>query len=160
MGIITSTISNITYETSLIDHTHYITYSYISKSTLFFYLQQLFDSIILPVALYGCKLWALVNIDILKVYTYEYVTCFWKTRKSSQRLWFMANWVACQFNMDNNMLCFRYRTVTGNDNKFTSTLYKWIDKVKNSLWVCELDLFTFKSHGFQIQVQRHVQRLL
>ena len=110
---------------------------------------QLFDSVVAPVALYGCEIWGFMNTDLLEKLHLRYCKMVLKVKKSTNTCMVYGELgrLPLQFNIDSRMLCFWYRIFTGKNNKFSITFYKlmyklhslgiysckWITKIENTL---------------------------
>ena len=115
---------------------------------------KLFDSVVMPVALYGCEIWGFSSTDIIEKLHLQFCKMILKVKKSTPTCMVYGELgrLPIQYNIDSRMLCFWFRTVTCGGNKFTTTFYKlmhrlhssgtysckWIEKIKNTLSVCGL----------------------
>ena len=52
---------------------------------------HLFDTLILPILLYGCELWGFENVEQIEVFHRKYLRNILQVRKAHQMQWCMEN---------------------------------------------------------------------
>ena len=90
-------------------------------------LLQLFDSVVAPVAVYGCEIWGFMNTDRLEKLHLRYCKMVLKVKKSTNTCMVYGELgrLPLQFNIDSRMLCFWYRIVTSKTTNFQLLFINW-----------------------------------
>ena len=120
---------------------------------------QLFDSMVLPIALYGCELWGFKNIDVVEKMHLQFCKMMLKVKNSTNNNMVLGELgrLPLAYNVDCRMLGFWYKLITGQQNKISCILYKalfnldaqfqfkndWLNKIRTILCNCGLDEYWF-----------------
>ena len=116
---------------------------------------QLFDSMVVPIATYGCEIWGFKNITMLEKLHLQFCKYILRLNRGTPTVMVLGELgrfpiehiISCK------MLGFWYRLLTGHNNKISSIMYKlvinlekrgiytfeWIRHIKNILTNCELE---------------------
>jgi hypothetical protein len=110
-------------------------YSLISKSKklgLSVDLQlQLFDSLIVPIALYGCELWGCKNVEITEQLHLKIIKMLLKVNKATPKcmLYGELGRLPLKCNIELRMITFWYRLVSGSKKKISYYIYQLLYKL-------------------------------
>jgi hypothetical protein len=114
---------------------------------------QLFDSVVAPVALYGCEVWGFGNTNIIDKLQVRFCKILLKAKRSTPTCMVLGELgrLPIQFNIESRMLGFWFRCLNGNGKiscSFYKLLYKlhtqnvysskWLLKIRNILDKCGL----------------------
>ena len=118
---------------------------------------HLFDSVVMPIALYGCEVWGFLNIDLLEKLHLLFCKMILKVKKSTPTCMVLGELgrFPVQYNVDLRLLCFWFKTIKSSSNKFSLTFYKllyklhtlgiysneWLKKVECTLTACGMSEF-------------------
>ena len=110
---------------------------------------HLFDSLIVPILLYGCEIWGFENYEAIKILHRKYIKQMLGLRKSTPgcMVYGESGKTKLKAIIDNRMMTFWCRIITGNRDKITYVMYqlarhmhsrnvidsKWISHVNNML---------------------------
>ena len=92
---------------------------------------HLFDSVVMPIALYGCEVWVFLNIDLLEKLHLLFCKMILKVKKSTPTCMVLGELgrFPVQYNVDLRLLCFWFKTIKSRSNKFSLTFYKLLYKL-------------------------------
>ena len=115
---------------------------------------QLFDSVVLPIALYGCELWGFRNLEILEKLHLQYCKIILNVKKctTSAMVYGELGRLPLEYNVKCRMLGFWFKMVCGKNSKISCILYNlvynlhtqnrftyvWIDQIKSILLECDM----------------------
>ena len=115
---------------------------------------HLFDSIIVPIATYGCEIWGFKNIEILEKLHLQYCKILLRVKKCTPNVMVLGELgrLPIDYNVKSRMLGFWYKLVSGNNCKISVILYKllmklhqhnifsadWIVQMENTMNECGL----------------------
>ena len=87
---------------------------------------QLFDSLILPIMLYGCEVWGFKKVEILEKLQLQYCKILLNMKKCTPNVMVLGELgrLPMEFYVNCRMLGFWHKLVTGNQNKILCILYK------------------------------------
>ena len=115
---------------------------------------QLFDSLVLPIALYGCEVWGCKETDIMEKLHLQFCKMLLKVNKCTTTAMVLGELgrYPIKYYVDYRMLCYWYRLVSGDKSKISYIMYNmlycldkngifnsgWISAIKQLLTKCEL----------------------
>ena len=113
---------------------------------------QLFDSLILPILLYGCEVWGFKKIDMLERLHLQYCKILLNVKKCTPNVMVLGELgrLPIEFHTNCRMLGFWHKLINGFQNKISCILYKliynlhignvylseWLKKIKDILYKC------------------------
>ena len=111
---------------------------------------QLFDSLILPILLYGCEVWGFKKIDMLERLHLQYCKILLNVKKCTPNVMVLGELgrLPIEFHTNCRMLGFWHKLINGFQNKISCILYKliynlhignvylseWLKKIKDILY--------------------------
>ena len=132
---------------------------------------QLFDSLVVPIALYGCEILGFKNVQIIEKLHLQFCKMILKVKNSTNNCMVLGELgrLPLAFNIDCRMLGFWHRLVTGKHNKISCILYKllynldtqfmlssdWLSRIKSIL--CDSGLDEFWYDPARVQVLSYVK---
>jgi hypothetical protein len=115
---------------------------------------QLFDSLVLPIALYGCEVWGCKNLEITEQLHLKFMRMLLRVNKATPKcmLYGELGRLPLKYNIEIRMISFWYRIISGNKRKLSYNIYQllynldktgifqsdWIIKIKEILTKCNL----------------------
>ena len=118
---------------------------------------QLFDSLVLPICLYGCEVWGFKHVEIAESLHLQFCKTVLKLNKSTPSCMVLGELgrFKLQYNVDIRMLTYWYKTVCGISTKLAHIFYTLLFKMSNhgiycSQWILRIknilqkyDLYNF-----------------
>ena len=114
----------------------------------------LFDTLVIPVALYGSEVWGFKNVDIVEQLHLKYMRMLLKVNNSTPKcmLYGELGRLPLKYNVELRMINFWYRLISGNKRKISYNMYQllfklddfgvyhseWITKLKEIIQKCNL----------------------
>ena len=118
---------------------------------------QLFDSMVLPITLYGCEIWGFRKLEVIEKLHLQYCKILLNVKKCTPNVMVLGELgrLPLEYNVNCRMLGFWYKLINGKDSKISCTLYKlilklhcaktfsidWIVKIESILRDC--DMYSF-----------------
>ena len=115
---------------------------------------HLFDSIVLPVALYGSEVWGFKNVEIIEKLHLQFCKMILGVKKCTPSCMVLGDLgrLPIKYQVDVKMLCFWYKVAHSNEHKYTDTMYQllynldksniytssWLKRIKTILQDCDL----------------------
>lgn len=115
---------------------------------------QLFDSLVVPIATYGCEIWGFRKIDVLEKLQLQFCKYILRVNKCTTSAMVLGELgrLPIEYVVYCKMLGFWHRLITGSNNKISYTLYKllvnldsrnvyvsdWLAQIKHILVKCNL----------------------
>jgi len=116
---------------------------------------QLFDSLVVPIATYGCEVWGFRNLAVLEKLQLQFCKYILKINRSTCTVMVLGELgrLPIEYVVSCKMLGFWYRLVTGHSNKISCILYKllvnlekqnvysfdWLSHIKRILANCGME---------------------
>ena len=115
---------------------------------------HLFDTLVAPIALYGCEIWGCKNVEVIEQLHLKFMRILLKVNKATPKcmLYGELGRLPMNYNVELRVVNFWFRLVNGNKRKISYHIYKllyrldkegifhsdWIVKVKQTLVKCTL----------------------
>ena len=127
---------------------------------------HLFDTMVLPIALYGSEIWGHVNFEMIERLHLQFCKILLKVKKCTPTCMVSGELgrLPIQYNIESRMLCFWFKCIFSNNNRFANVIYqlmyqlhvqgiysaKWIMKIENTLRRCSLSNVWENQHSLDL----------
>ena len=85
---------------------------------------QLFDSMVLPITLYGCEIWGFRKLEVIEKLHLQYCKILLNVKKCTPNVMVFGELgrLPLEYNVNCRMLGFWYKLINGKDSKISCTL--------------------------------------